>query len=95
MRITVTVEGRAFKARLEAPTADHVLVDDAACPECKAPAPLKVRGEGNHVEGRDTYAAKAVALCCGAEVGVIRARLSTIFGLEEDGRVLNGRARVY
>lgn len=33
--------------------------------------------------------------CCGAELGTMRARVSMIFGIEEDERVLNGRARVY
>lgn len=77
----------------EHPQADHVVVQ-AACPKCED-EPLRVRGEGNHIESHDTYAARALCVACGTELGTIRARMSTIFGIEEDERVLNGRARVY
>lgn len=68
-----------------------------ACPRCReaAPAGLCVRGDGRRVESRDTFVANASAVPCGCAVGVLRVRVSTIFGLEEDEVVLNGPWRVY
>lgn len=94
MKITLTIADVVLDAELPYPHADHVTAD-MFCPSCKAAAPLKVSGKGNHIESHDTYAARAVALCCRKEIGTIRATMSTIFGVEEDERVLNGRARVY
>ena len=65
-----------------------------ACPLC-GEDPLPVQGHGQHIEDHDTYAACGHCAVCTERVGVIRARVSTIFGLAEDERVLNGRPRVY
>lgn len=59
---------------------------DVPCPHC-AVTPLRVQGTGKRVASHDTYAAEAVAMCCDRHVGEIRARVSTLFGLEEDERV--------
>lgn len=65
------------------------------CPSC-ATSPLEVSGRGMHIGARDEYHADAVAKCCGADVGRIVVRVSTMFGLEEDHAVLvHGRPRVY
>jgi hypothetical protein len=88
-----TSEGRAVDIRQ--PTGAHVECKTEACPHC-GEKPMKVQGTGKHIESHDTYAAGAICLCCGKSVGTLRARMDTIFGLEEDERVLvHGRARVY
>lgn len=65
------------------------------CPSCEREAPLKLVGKGTPERGHDTYTCRAEALCCGATLGKLIVTMSTIFGLEEDERVLNGRCRVY
>lgn len=66
-----------------------------ACPVCQA-EPFLVSGCGMRVGARDEYHADAVSLCCAADVGLIVAKVSTLFGIEEDEAVLiHGRARVY
>lgn len=76
--------------------ADHAVLEGATtCPACGSPAPVKLAGDGRRVAGHDAWEADAYALCCRERVGTIRAEASTIFGVEEDERVLNGRARVY
>lgn len=61
---------------------------------CAACGGLKVHGVGHRTNTHDTYRCDAACLC-GARRGVIFVRVSTIFGIEEDEHVLNGRARVY
>lgn len=78
-------------------TPDGAVVDVrgmAACPVCKV-APVRARGTGKRIESHDTYAANAVFVCCGAPAGVLRVKVDTIFGIEEDERVLAGPWRVY
>lgn len=65
-----------------------------ACPCCRA-VPFRVAGEGQEREGHDTYAARARCIDCDKHVGTVHARVDTIFGIEEDERVLHGRCRVY
>ncbi len=99
MKITLTLaDGRELAAKLPHADAARVYVGELPkCPLCKETHPegLPVAGKGNHTEGHDTFAARAHTLCCGGEIGILRAVVSTIFGIEEDRRVLNGRARVY
>ena len=55
-----------------------------------------VRGRGTHIGGHDYYSARGCCTRCGADRGELRSYVSTIFGLEEDQRVLShGRCRVY
>jgi hypothetical protein len=56
---------------------------------------MRVAGAGQHIESHDTYASSAVAICCSKIVGTLRARVSTVFGLVEDQRVLGGPWKVY
>jgi hypothetical protein len=65
-----------------------------ACPGCGA-TPFIVQGHGRHRHTRDTFRAGGKAMCCGDSIGYIYATTDTLFGLEEDEAVLNGRARVY
>ncbi len=53
-----------------------------------------VRG-ANMVTGRSTYKSQALCAECAAARGELVVTVSTIFGIEEDERVLYGRARVY
>ena len=58
--------------------------------------PFVVQGQGARRHGtQDTLRANGVAKCCGDSVGYIYAQTDTLFGLEEDSAVLDGRARVY
>ena len=67
----------------------------STCPGCSA-APLRVQGRDRTIGGHDYYRADGFCADCGARVGEIRAYVSTIFGLDEDERVLvHGRPRVY
>ena len=95
MKVVLLIGGRKFKLTTSegSPTAEASI----ECPHCKA-KPLRVSGSGRTIGGHDYY--KADGFCANAEcakyVGEIRAYVSTIFGLEEDERVLiHGRARVY
>ncbi len=65
----------------------------ANCPSCRA-EDAEVRGTGITHHDHDTYYARAVASCCGA-VMRMETKVSTLFGIEEDNAVLNGRPRVY
>lgn len=93
MKITVEIDGVTHKAPI--PGDRPHLELDMACPRCAAPAPLRVAGKGRHIESHDTYAADGFALCCRAPIGTIRTVVETLFGLEEDEAVLEGRPRVY
>jgi len=93
--ITVSVQGKTHPAIRPEPRSEHVEVA-VKCPFCGA-LPLCVKGEGsNIVRGRDSYQNfSAVTLCCKKPVDWIKSQMDTIFGLEEDERVLNGPWKVY
>lgn len=99
IKITVEMDGRKLVAKQPFPNADHVRVPSCdTCPACKQTFEdgLPVVGSGKHIENHDTYKATAHGKCCGKVIGVIRAKVPTIFGLEEDEAVLiHGRCRVY
>ena len=93
MKVTVTIRDRE---PVEVPTPRpgvEVLEVQAECPSCCA-VPLLVSGAGI---ARDDRSYRAIAVCrgCGEKVGTIEAKPDTVFGLEEDERVLNGPWRVY
>jgi hypothetical protein len=70
------------------PVCDEDLAED----DCK----LFVHGTGITHHDYDTHYADAVALCCRRPVGQLLAKVSTIFGIDEDRAVLtDGRCRVY
>jgi deoxycytidylate deaminase len=95
MVITIELpDGSKAQATLPYDGADHV-VTTLPCPHCKA-EPLKARVDGSVQRAHDTYTtATTVTLCCEKKLGPMVAKVSTIFGIEEDERVLNGRCRVY
>lgn len=55
-----------------------------------------VRGHGTRIGGHDYYSARGRCVQCGTDHGELRAYVATLFGIEEDRRVLEyGRCRVY
>jgi hypothetical protein len=93
MKITVSVGGAKRAATRPFETADHVMVA-GVCPLCGI-EPFKVRGTGVSRNDHDSYYADAECVACSKFVGTIRAKFDTIFGIEEDERVLNGLYEVY
>lgn len=55
----------------------------------------KVHGVGREIESHDTYRAQARCTSCGKEVGVLRAKVSTLFGLAEDERMARSYIKIY
>jgi len=70
------------------------VVPTGECPQCKA-KPWAVSGGTPVVQGHDTQTAPAWTRCCGKPAGSLVVTVSTLFGIEEDERVLHGRCRVY
>jgi len=98
--ITRPASGRSrrLRCKLPHPGADHVSVLGLgyACPRC-GQAPVKAQG-GRMRRSADDRAYEADAYCaaCKRPLGaILRAEIDTLFGLEEDERVLGGMARVY
>jgi hypothetical protein len=93
MNVTVEIQGSHRWTSL--PESERWIDVQGQCPACNSEE-FRVIGDVTRQKiGHDTVKAPALALCCGAEVGEVHVELSTIFGLEEDERVLHGRARVY
>lgn len=93
MRVTLTLQHDDVR-EVEPSMSDSALVT-GSCPKCRA-TPFRVQGSGRSIESHDTYRAAGYCATCRAAVGVIRAVMDTLFGLEEDEAVLvRGRARVY
>ncbi len=92
MKITVRLsDGQVIEATC--PFEGSQAVDtNATCPRCSEP--LRVFG-GETAHDHDTYSAPAHCLACRNAIGTIRVRVSTLFGIDEDDAVLNGRPRVY
>jgi len=96
VRVEVVIGGEKASIVQPLPDSERVAVlEPKACRACKA-TPLFVRGRGKRIGGRDYYEATACCERCGEQVGTIRAFVQTIFGLEEDERVIHGsRCRSY
>lgn len=99
MRIWIKPDdGPRVPAYLPYAEARYVLVsrEDAQAfhAECVDHDGLSVQG-GTPTIGHNTYTCKAFCACCRQPLGVMTVRVSTLFGIEEDDRVLNGRFRVY
>lgn len=88
MKITLRHKGHTYTCT---PSGDHVTVGGLTC----CGETLRARGVDCHTVDDRRYEARALAVCCGVEVGTIVAEPSTIFGIEEDRRVMNARCRVY
>lgn len=93
LKVSVTIADESRSCSL--PEHERWIDVTGSCPSCEADS-LRVIGDERQQDiGHDTVTAPALALCCGATVGTVRVTLGTIFGLEEDARVLHGRCRVY
>lgn len=95
MNITLKLrDGETRKLTLAFKGVDHADAE-GDCPLCGAKA-FGVAGANMRVDSHDTYASDAFSTCCKRPAGTIYARVSTVFGIEEDERMLKyGRARVY
>lgn len=90
LRVTLrTAEGR-IECRLPYDQADFV-VSAVAC-SC---GDARVQGAAIEIDDRETYGADAYCVGCGARRGRLLARVSTIFGIQEDEAVLNSRCKIY
>lgn len=90
MKITLTVSGGEVYVCKE--TEGHRFVEVPVACACGSEL---VGGTGKQIENRDTYRAEALCGKCREPRGVLRAQVETVFGLEEDERVLAGPWRVY
>jgi hypothetical protein len=81
--------------RREVKPGGHIGTASGACPGCGI-EPFHVQGSSPHRMPDDrTIRSGGHCVTCGDAVGWLYAQPDTMFGLEEDERVLNGRARVY
>lgn len=93
MNARIEIDGRTFHLR---PLGEIALVLGLdRCPRCGRRSAVHARGTGKRAESRDTYVSEAVSTCCGLPLGTMRVTVETIFGIEEDERVLSGPWRVY
>ena len=91
MTITLVTNERTVLARLPYNGCPWVEVD-YPCSGCGA---FRIAGSKPHVEEDSKITATAVCLGCRAPCGTLVVSTETLFGLEEDDRMLNGRPRVY
>lgn len=96
MKITLITEAsEEIPLRLPYDGSEYVVADGKRC-ECGGD-PLTVCGARGTDREDDRGMIEAAAICarCRGILGTIRIEIQTLFGLEEDRRVLNGRPRVY
>lgn len=95
MKITFKpLEGPEIPCNLPYASAAYVVPTQAVVCSCSKAA-LQLQGGGITHHDHDTYYAPVKCLACGVQLGELHAKVSTIFGIEEDDRVLHGRPRVY
>lgn len=93
MIIWLTLEsGKRIDLTLPFPGAKYVVGQPSTCCIEEETA---VYSREKVIDSHDTYAGTALCARCHKPVGKLRVRVSTIFGIEEDEEVLNGRCRVY
>ena len=92
MRTIVLIDGDEFQVEQDS-SGEFARVAGKTCGACGKD--LEVVGKGISIGGFDYYRASGFCKECRAPVGEIRAYMDTLFGVEEDDRVLNGRCRVY
>ena len=92
MKITlVDPDNSKHECALPYAHATYVTAKDWKC-ECGSDG---VQSPEKRIAGHDEYVGAARCVDCKAPAGTLRVKVSTIFGIEEDERVLNGRCRVY
>jgi len=93
MKLTLIMEGDRTRLKMPKDGATAILVPKQSCPHCKKE--LTVTGGGKHIKNQDTYAAPAICVACNMYVGELELQVSTLFGLEEDERVLSMGVKIY
>lgn len=93
MKITIRTGTGTIRCVLPYNGCAHVEAE-GACPHCNE-QPFLARCPSIDRHDYDTFYGQAHCVKCGARVGEMRATVSTIFGIDEDDCVLNGRPRVY
>lgn len=95
MKIAIHIEGETEPREASLPDrSSSFVVASGACPLCRH-APLHASGSGEQVTGHDTITSACVCRTCDKRIGSIVVTMDSLFGIEEDRRVLNGRCRVY
>lgn len=99
--VRVTLTDHTGKVhRVKPPYKDAAFVaTNLTCPHC-GEENMKVAGTGKHIDPdhrHDTYKAQAVHddEHCRGHVGVLRVKVNTLFGIEEDERVFSMGVRIY
>jgi len=91
-KLTFTTDDKTYAITLPFPEADHAVVAGWECPTCGGD---KVAGRARRIENHDTYAAEAGCVACRKIIGTIRVKVSTLFGIEEDERVMSMGVKIY
>ena len=87
-------KGPARKAKLPYTDADYCVVD-GECPYCKA-MPFHAAGvKGTMVKGHATLTSDAGCIGCKVVTGKLVVKVNTLFGIEEDERVMRSGVRIY
>lgn len=90
---TTNADDKEYPAKLESPDATAAVVEGWACPGCGGNL---VAGTQRRIENHDTYAADGGCIKCRTVTGIIRVQVyDTLFGLEEDKRVMSMGVRIY
>ena len=76
------------------PYDDASFVRIPCCPSCKA-EPADIHAKKSKWIDEETLEGEAFCIHCKKSIGILQVTMQTLFGLEEDNRVLNGRCRVY
>jgi hypothetical protein len=92
VKITVELSGGRVITATRPHEGAQAVDTSETCPTCSEP--LRAFG-GDTAHDYDTYSAAAFCLACRNRIGTIKVKVSTLFGIEEDIAVLNGRCRVY
>jgi hypothetical protein len=93
MKTSIIIKRKRYKVTIPYEGCNFVIVPNQNCQHCGEE--LKVQGKGNHIASHDTYAANAHCVNCKKVIGELQVKVDTIFGLEEDERVLCSRYKVY
>ena len=72
----------------------YILAERVECGKCGR-RPMRIICGEAHIHSYDEYEARAACGHCGGGCGKVIVRVRTLFGLEEDRAVLEGRPRVY
>lgn len=93
MKVFLLRDDERIPCKVPYKDADHA-VAEGKCPHCGAET-FKVQGTGKRPSQDDrAYEADARCAACDLYVGVLRAEVSTLFGVREDEAVMR-RCRVY